>query len=362
MNLKIHSQKHMKNLKKYFFVRQRFFLIFFSIIIIFCSLTGFLLYILHNKIGISFATLKKPTLFLWCVCVLCFMLSYMISFFLMDAIFTPMEKLSEASRRIAAGDYSTSLQYDGRIAEIANVFENFNRMTQELNSVEMMRNDFIANVSHEFKTPLSSIAGCLTMLQDTDLSEEERQEYIRRAFFNIEKLNDLTGNILQLSKLENQSFSLPASTYRLDEQIREAFVLLEPKWNAKQIFLDIEMAEVLYTGPQALLFQVWTNLISNAIKFSASGGHIRLKLSQNNSEIHVLISDDGIGMDEETMSHIFEKFYQGDSSRKEQGNGLGLALCKEILKRADGNIYVDSSPSNGATFLVVLNHSHAVVS
>lgn len=352
---KINRQKHMNNLKNYFFVRQRFFMYFFAVIILFCTLAGLLIHFLRQKTGINFATFKNPALLLWCVCLLCFILSYLVSFFLMDAVFTPMEELSAASKKVASGDYSTELSYNGHITEVASVFENFNLMTQELNSVEMMRNDFIANVSHEFKTPLSSITGYMTLLQDTDLQEEERQEYVRRIFFNIEKLNDLTGNILQLSKLEHQSLALSTTSYRLDEQIREALVLLEPKWNAKQIALNIEMKDVTYIGPQSLLFQVWTNLISNAIKFSNPGGNIRIRLTQDAAEIRVLISDDGIGMSEETMSHIFEKFYQGDSSRKEQGNGLGLALCKEILNRCDGNIYVDSSPGNGATFLVVLN-------
>lgn len=353
---RINPQKHVKNLRKYFFVRQRFFLYFFAIIILFCALTGFLIHFLHRETGLSFATFKNPALFLWCVCVLCFILSYLVSFFLMDAVFTPMEELSDASKKVAAGDYGTKLSYNGHITEIASVFENFNLMTQELNSVELMRNDFIANVSHEFKTPLSSINGYMTLLQDTDLPEEERQEYARRIFFNIEKLNDLTGNILQLSKLEHQKLALSTSSYRLDEQIREALVLLEPKWNAKQIILNIEMEDVTYAGPQSLLFQVWTNLLGNAIKFSDLGGTIRIKLSQTDNEIRALVSDNGIGMTDETMSHIFDKFYQGDSSRKEQGNGLGLALCKEILNRCDGKIYVDSSPGNGATFLVVLNN------
>lgn len=348
------KQKHMKNMKKYFYVRQRFFIYFFSIITMFCMLLGVLVYALHQKIGFSFLEFKKPALFLWCVCALCFILSYLVSFFLLDEVFSPMETLSEASKRVAKGEYDTKVSYEGRIAEIANVFENFNSMTGELNSVEMMRNDFIANISHEFKTPLSSIMGYMTLLQDTELSEEERQEYIRRAFFNIEKLNDLTGNILQLSKLENQSIVLSSDTYRLDEQIREALVLLEPKWSAKQLSLDIEMENVMYTGPRALVFQIWTNLIANAVKFSKPEGRIRIRLNKTEEEIHVLCADDGIGMDEETLSHIFEKFYQGDFSRKEQGNGLGLALCKEILKHAGGRIYVDSSPGNGATFLVVL--------
>lgn len=349
------TEKHMKNLKKYFYVRQRFFFCFLAVILLFCVLIGGLIYLFHGKMGITFLTLKKPALFLWWVCVLCFILSYLVSFFLMDAVFAPMEKLSEASKKVASGDYGTKLFYDGSIAEVANVFENFNRMTQELNSVEMMRNDFITSVSHEFKTPLSSIVGYMTLLQDAELPEQERQEYFRRAFLNMDKLNDLTGNILQLSKLENQSLALSISSYRLDEQIREALVLLEPKWSAGNLLLEIQMEEVNYEGPQSLMLQVWMNLIGNAIKFSLPGGSIRIRLTRLEEEIRVLISDDGIGMDEETMSHIFEKFYQGDASRKEQGNGLGLALCQEILKRAEGKIYVDSSPGNGATFLVVLS-------
>lgn len=351
--MKILPKEHAKKLKKYFFVRQRFFFLFLSIMLLFGMITGLIVFSLH-KIGISFTTLTNPALFLWFICVLCFILSYASSFYLMNAVFSPMEELSTASEQIAAGKYDTRLSYDGHIAEVANVFDKFNIMAQEINSVELMRNDFIANVSHEFKTPLSSITGYVTLLQDSDLSEEERQDYIKRAFFNIEKLNDLTSNILQLSKLENQTNLLQSENYRLDEQIREAIVLLEPKWNPKQLLLDIDLQEVNYTGPQTLLFQVWTNLISNAIKFSNPGGKISIKLSQTADEVNVLLSDNGIGMSEETMSHIFEKFYQGDSSRKEQGNGLGLALCKEILDRCNGNIYVSSSPGNGATFMVSL--------
>lgn len=352
----LNPKKHLNNLKDHFYIRQKFFIYFFSVIILFFLLTAFLFYILEYKLNFSFSTLHNPMLFLWCICALCFILSYLVSFFLMELVFSPLEELNEVSKKVASGDYSARLSYEGHITEIANLFENFNIMTQELNSVEMMRSDFIANVSHEFKTPLSSIAGYMTLLQDLDLPQEEQIEYIKRIFFNIEKLNDLTGNILQLSKLENQTVAIPAVSYRLDEQIREALVLLEPKWNDKHIILDIEMEEVTYTGPKQLIFQIWTNLIGNAVKFSSSGGNIRIKLLQKNNEIQVFISDTGIGMSEEIISHIFEKFYQGDSSRKEQGNGLGLALCKEILNHCSGKIYVNSSPKNGSTFLVILNN------
>ena len=289
------------------------------------------------------------------IAALCMLLGYVASYYLMNEIFTPLEKLSEASQQIARGEFDVKVDYDGSVEEIENTFQNFNFMVQELNSVEIMRNDFIANVSHEFKTPLSSITGYVTLLQDSDLTEEERHEYIQMAFFNIEKLNDLTENILRLSKLENQStMSLPV-TYRLDEQIREAIVLLEPKWSAKNIALDLDLPKTYYTGQQALLFQVWTNLIGNAIKFSEQNSSIFVSVKEADSYIEVMVSDNGIGMSEETLAHIFEKFYQGDSSRKEQGNGLGLALCKEILELCDGNIYVSSTPGKGSVFMVQLN-------
>lgn len=305
--------------------------------------------------GISLNRIMSPATIMVVIGILCLILGYVASLFLMDMIFSPMEQLSEASQKVAKGDYSVHLSYNGTVDEIDNTIQNFNFMVHELNSVEIMRKDFIANVSHEFKTPLSSITGYVTLLQDPELSEEERNEYIQMAFFNIEKLNDLTGNILQLSKLENQNALNPPVAYRLDEQIREAIVLLEPKWNPKEIDFDLHLSEIHYTGQQSLLFQVWTNLIGNAIKFSHTGGTITIVLQQNHQELEVIISDDGIGMSQETQAHIFEKFYQGDSSRRSQGNGLGLALCKKIVDLCGGNIYVSSELGKGSIFLVRLD-------
>lgn len=349
-----------KNMKKKHFsrkdtyIRHRFMIIFSSIVFPFFLYFAISYYLLSSSEWAPIFSLSNAAIWTIVLGVLCVVLAYVSSYYIMKTIFLPLEKLSDASKRVAQGDYDVNLTYTGHIAELQHVINNFNFMVEELNSVEIMRNDFIANVSHEFKTPLTSITGYVTLLQDPNLSDEERQECIQMTFFNIQKLNDLTGNILQLSKLEHQNTVIPSATYRLDEQIREAIVLLEPKWSAKQIQLDIDMEDVTYSGPQALLFQVWTNLISNAIKFTNMEGKITVKCSQSDEGIQVLISDDGIGMSEETMAHIFEKFYQGDSSRREQGNGLGLALCKEILAKCGGNIYVTSTIGKGSTFLVAL--------
>lgn len=335
------------------YIRQRFSFTFCAIIFPFFIVTAISVYLLTQR-GFVLNRTTSPVLFSLILFSLCIVLGYISSLFMMKSVFAPLEELSSASKEVAKGNYSIELSYNGHVEELENAINNFNFMLRELNSVEMMRNDFIANVSHEFKTPLSSISGYVTLLQDPELSEVERQEYIRLAFFNIEKLNDLTSNILQLSKLENQNMLIPASTYRLDEQIREAIVMLEPKWSAKNIFLDIDLEEITYTGQQALLFQVWSNLLGNAIKFSNTGGKISIHLNQNETEIKFLITDEGIGMSEDTLAHLFEKFYQGDSSRKEQGNGLGLALCKNILDKCEGRIYVTSTLGCGSTFMVIL--------
>lgn len=334
-------------------IRRKFTLGFFGIVFPFFIFTAGLLGFLAAK-GFSTHKVLGPGFVMLFIAALCMFLGYVASYYFMNQIFAPLEKLSEASQKIAHGDFDVQIDYDGEIDEIENTIQNFNFMIQELNSVEIMRNDFIANVSHEFKTPLSSITGYVTLLQDCDLTEEERHEYIQMAFFNIEKLNDLTENILRLSKLENaNTLNLPV-TYRLDEQIREAIVLLEPKWGAKNISLELDLQKTFYNGQQALLFQVWTNLIGNAIKFSEQNGSIVVSVKDKGPVIEIVVSDNGIGMSEETISHIFEKFYQGDSSRKEQGNGLGLALCKKILDLCDGKIYVSSTPGKGSVFMVEL--------
>lgn len=267
--------------------------------------------------------------------------------------------MSAASNKIAKGDYQVQLEYNGVIQEFAETIDSFNYMAKELSSVELMQNDFISNVSHEFKTPLSSISGYLTFLQDDSLSTEERRIYIEKAFFSIEKLNNLTDNILRISRIEYQPSLDPPVTYRLDEQLRQVIVLLEPKWSQKNIAFDLNLPKSTYTGQESLLFQVWLNLISNAIKFLPDGAAITIKLEETPHHDKVYICDEGIGMDTETVEHIFDKFYQADSSRQTQGNGLGLALCKKILDRCGGKIFVNSKLGEGSKFCVQLRRRNS---
>ncbi len=313
-----------------------------------------MIYLLRVDILIKRILDDRQTVFFFST--VCMMGSFLLVYYMLRELFRSIDRLNAATKKVAKGDYTVHLESGTIIAEIQDTETNFNRMVDELNSVEMLRKDFIADVSHEFKTPLSSITGYITLLQDPDLTPEERREYVQMAIFNAEKLNDLTTNILRLSRLENQSNMPAPTTYRLDEQIREAIVLLERQWNPKDIQLDIELPEVQYFGYQELLLNVWTNLISNAIKFSSEGGqvHVHLTADAEAGTIAVTIRDHGIGMDEKTQAHIFEKFYQGDTSRRAQGNGLGLPLCREIIRRCSGEIQVSSEPGAGSSFTVSL--------
>lgn len=269
-------------------------------------------------------------------------------------LLSPILKISRAANQVAKGNFKIQLEGDSRIAEVQQTFENFNHMVREIGTIETLRSDFIANVSHEFKTPLNAIEGYATLLQDRNLSDDEKAEYIDKILFNTNRLSDLAGNILLLSKVENQNIPESVTKYKLDEQIRQALVLLEPKWSEKNIEPDIELDEVYITNCEGLLAHVWLNIIGNAIKFSDEGSVISVRLTADQDGCTVTVRDSGIGMNGDTMQHMFEKFYQGDSSRKSEGHGIGLALVKKILDLCGGRISVTSALGEGSTFKIFL--------
>ena len=276
------------------------------------------------------------------------------AYYINEHILRPIRTLSDASKTVATGNFNVRIDVRTDIEELNATFDNFNNMVTELNSIETLRNDFVANVSHEFKTPLSAIEGYTMLLQDEALSEAERNDYISKITDNTRRLSSLTGDILLISKLDNQTFASEKLSFRLDEQIREAILTYEPAWTDKEIELDIDLPEINYTGEENLLLQVWLNLIGNAVKFTPKGGRITVIMTEFQDSVVITIADNGIGMDEDTAKHIFEKFYQGDTSHKSEGNGLGLALCKKIVTRAGGNISADSTLGKGSTFTVKL--------
>ncbi len=268
--------------------------------------------------------------------------------------FDPIKELRKAMQKVADGDFSVHLETKSSSVEIQELFDGFNMMVRELESTEILQTDFVSNVSHEFKTPINAIEGYATLLQSTENIDDVEDAYIEKILFNTRRLSSLVSNILLLSKIESQSIQTNRQWYGLDEQIRESIVSLEAAWEPKDIDFDVDMEDVSYYGSEKLMYHVWTNLISNAIKFSPQGGQIRIQLRHEGENVFFSIEDDGPGISENALKHIFDKFYQEDTSHKAEGNGLGLALTKRILAMSDGTITAQNLPEGGCRFSVCL--------
>lgn len=276
------------------------------------------------------------------------------SFLTSKWIFEPIKNLCAAMERVADGDFDTRLVETSNSQEIQEVYSGFNLMVHELGTTEMLQRDFTSNVSHEFKTPIAAIEGYSTLLQGGDNLSQDQQQYVEKILYNTGRLSDLVGNILLLSKLENQTIETNQQLYQLDEQIRESLLGMEGAWLDKEIEFDVELEEIKYLGNEGLMRHVWDNLLSNAIKFSKSGGLVRLNLTKQGDSIIFVIEDRGPGIPDDAKKRIFDKFYQHDNSREQQGHGLGLPLAKRILTLCGGNIRVEDNEGGGARFVVTL--------
>ncbi len=283
----------------------------------------------------------------------CILLGTALAAFLSKKTLNPLRKVIAATHQVAEGNFNVQVHIKG-IGELEELSQSFNKMTFELSSIETLRSDFVNNFSHEFKTPIVSIRGFAKLLKKNQLTEEERQEYLDIIITESERLAELSTNMLNLTKYENTEIVTDKKSFRLDEQIRKTIVLMEPKWSAKEITLGVELSDVIYLGNEELTQQIWINLIDNAIKFSMAGGLMDISLSKIDQEIYFVIKDDGPGMDEQTKAHVFDKFYQGDSSHSKAGNGLGLTLVKRIVNLCGGEIQVKSTPGHGSIFKVIL--------
>lgn len=296
--------------------------------------------------------------FLALLAVTCVLLGTLISVAIAHHAVTPVTDLSKAMERVAEGDYTVKLATRYPIGELSDLSRNFNRMVQELNSTEILHSDFISNVSHEFKTPLASISGYATLLQDDSLSDEERNEYIEIIIKSAKDLSSMTGNILNLSRLETQTIISEKEYFSVDEQIRQIILRAEPAWSAKKLTIEPELESITWYGNQELTAHIWSNLLDNAVKFTSSGGEIDITARLEPDWLTVTFRDTGIGMSPEVQAHIFDKFYQGDTSHKKKGNGLGLALVKRIVSLYQGTIQLESIPDLGSTFTVRLPVEH----
>lgn len=274
------------------------------------------------------------------------------------SVMRPIRKITGAAEKMMQGDFSVRIQpVRGVYGEetFNQIIDCFNKMAQELSGIETLRTDFIANVSHELKTPLAVMQNYGTMLQQPGLSEEVRIEYAKSVCDASRRLADLISNILRLNKLENQQIIPDVKEYDLSGQLIESLLQYENVWETKKINIETDIAQpVRICADAELLAIVWNNLLSNAFKFTESGQTVLVALAADEEYATVKIADSGCGIKSEVGAHIFEKFYQGDPSHATQGNGLGLALVKRIVDMIQGEIKVQSVYGEGSMFTVII--------
>ncbi len=275
----------------------------------------------------------------------------------------PIVAISEGVQKVADGDFTVQISlpkdhrqwrkkiYSDEIVVMAN---NFNKMTRELNGMDYMRKDFMSNVSHEIKTPVAAIAGFSEMLLDGGLTEDEQKEYLSYIYQESQRLSRMSENMLHMSRLDHQNIVELKQEVKVDEQIRHCIIMLGEKWSDREIQYELQLEPCSIVSDYDLLFQLWTNLIDNAIKYSKTTCTIWITSKVVDNFLQFSIIDEGIGISEEKLSFIYDKFYQCDESHKRQGNGLGLSIVKRIIELLDGSIACESQLGLGTTMTVRL--------
>lgn len=263
-----------------------------------------------------------------------------------DSIFNAIDEVSK-------GNFKVRIDTK-QVSQLFYFSEKINNMAKELESIQTLRSDFVSNFSHEFKTPIVSIRGFARLLKKPELTETERGEYLDIIIEESNRLAQLATNSLTLSKLDSQNILNDKAELKLDEQIRQSVLLLANSWQKKNIDVEINMPPVVYVGSSSLLEQLWINLLSNAIKFTGENGKIQINSRIQDNNLTVFFEDNGCGMSENTVNHIFDRYFQGDQSHSTEGNGLGMSIAKRIVDLHGGTIDIESKPGTGSTFAITL--------
>ena len=265
----------------------------------------------------------------------------------------PINKLIDATEELSNGNFDVRINFDYPKV-LNNLSISFNNMASELGSAKILRNDFVNNFSHEFKTPIISIKGFAEILKDDELPKEEKNEYLDIIIEESKRLTSLATNVLNLSKIETQVILKDIQRFNMGEQIRQSILLLDSKFESKNILLDVNIQDCYINGNKEMLNQVWVNLLDNAIKFNNKNGMVSINMKREENNILITIIDTGVGINKEAINKIFDKFYQEDTSHATNGNGLGLSIVKKIIELHGGTIQCDSIVSKGTKFTVTI--------
>jgi signal transduction histidine kinase len=280
------------------------------------------------------------------------------------SVLKSLDVVLDSMKKLESGDFSVRINKHKLFSPtpLMKFSDVFNTLAEELESIEMLRSDFVNNFSHEFKTPIVSMRGFASLLRETDLSNEKRKEYVDIIISESDRLAALATSVLNLSKIESQTILTGCEYFEMGEGVRQAILILEHKWAEKNLDIEIVLDDVEYYGNNRLLREVWLNILDNAVKFSDPGGKLIVKIADSPDKADFSVRDFGRGMDKFSVKHIFDKFYQGDTSRSLSGYGLGMSIVKKIVDLHGGLVIIDSEPDKGTTTIVSLPKSkHSVL-
>lgn len=325
----------------------------FIINLITIIITGVLIYFSFSIVILNDRNSNNPMVVPIMALIACVIVGIIVSACLSKIMLKNVIEFINATERVSRGDFSARLNINNP-RQFKLLSKNFNLMVEELSGIEVLRTDFINNFSHEFKTPIISIKGFAEILKDEELSKEEKDEYLDIIIEESKRLTSLATNVLNLSKIETQVILNETEKFNIGEQIRQSILLLDSKFESKNISLDISIEDCYINGNKELLNQVWLNLLDNSIKFNDKNGMVSINMRMKEKSIIIIITDTGIGIDSNALPNIFDKFYQEDISHSTNGNGLGLTIVKKIIELHDGTIKCDSIVSKGTKFTITL--------